>query len=102
MVITVCLVTSFPLTAFAGTNGQQLAVYTCNTQSLGIEGTNHNGVYTGASFRVSTTCGWKYINNWWWKGSVKITAYRTNGSAVGKSVLIPAWQVGDWVFIGIG
>jgi hypothetical protein len=85
-----------PGTAKAGTNGQQLQVWTgLNSTKIVITGPNQNGQYVTYSFTCIKLgfCGLHRTTGWWWKGWVTIKVYRFNNYNT-CSVNVPPYYAG--------
>jgi hypothetical protein len=92
--------------AYAGSNGQQLAVTTYTEgYSLLIVGHNQNGDNIAPCFNISPRQTTWYIFGYWWKGTVDI--FLLNGSCGSGSVIahtstyVPWSQSGDWWYTSI-
>lgn len=95
-------------TVLAALNGQQLSIYTCNTRSVVIQGSNQRGQFTTYTLTTSqSSCGTYKLSGWWWKGKVSLTpSYNltqtySNYAGPTMSVNVPTMQNGDWVNVSI-
>ena len=84
-----------PGIAAAGTNGQQIVVSGRYQYSVVVCGTNqYNQFICG---RHATPAYTTYLGGWWWKGTVTIYNYASNGSYLGAtSCYVPVSQPSDW------
>lgn len=91
--------------AFAGTNGQQLAFHDRlgNTYSVWVDGHNQNGQAVAHCFNTPNTDN--YLSGWWWQSNVDVTGYSggcgsdgkpTGGVTFATSVWVPLSQSSDW------
>jgi cell wall-associated NlpC family hydrolase len=83
----------------AGNNGQQVAINFCFATSFSVTGTNQSG-YTQATYVSATAdpygCTTQYVQNWWWVGTIDVTATFADGTTETQSFAIPAYA-SDWV-----
>ena len=83
--------------AYAGTNGQQIALNAPSQHSVKICGANQRGYSSCRIF--NTTYGVNYIGGYWYVGNVTLTHYAdANGQwQLGtSSCYVPRVQTGDW------
>jgi hypothetical protein len=89
-----------PASAFAGTNGQEIEVFTHNSYSIQICGTNQNNNYVCGAWN---TPGYANpISGWWWKGTARIVycyGYNLTGCYAVGYYNIPVSQPNPWVYI---
>lgn len=80
VVLALCLTLLLTISTFqavrAGTNGQQLRINNvCYAQSVRVIGDNQNGERKDVSFAADPNkCVTVETRNWWWKGTVYVTA----------------------------
>ena len=87
-------------TVFAGSNGQQIAVYEdISVSSVCISGYNQSAVWTSRCFNTpASRYGTNYgdLTGWWWKGPVYIDDYNPSYVAT-ATCTVPTYQAGsDW------
>jgi len=61
--------------AFAGTDGQQLEVYSSNAVTVFVQGTNQSGDQVGQCFNLNTIGGYSFLGGWWWIGATNVQFY---------------------------
>jgi hypothetical protein len=84
-----------PGIAAAGTNGQQIYVYGRSQYSVTVCGTNQNNAHVCG--HASTPAYITYLPGWWWKGTVTIYNYGSNGNYLGAtSCYVPVSQTSNW------
>ncbi|OLZ64966.1 hypothetical protein AV521_33995 [Streptomyces sp. IMTB 2501] len=94
--------------AFAGTNGQQIAVHNSDAtiNSVYIQGDNQNGELTAHCF--NTPQGDTYISDWWWVETTDFFVYTgpcdSSGNPTGdrlfnNTVDVPRNQDSDWTWL---
>lgn len=98
--LTVALVATLatPVAALAGTNGQQINVYSPSQQSVKVCGYNQDNRYRCALFNTSGY-GWGAIRGWWWQGMVNLYNFAdyNGGKYLGyTSCYVPVSQAGNW------
>ena len=91
--------------AFAGSNGQQVAIFACNAARVVLQGYNQQG--KSATYTLNNPgCGRVYITGWWWKTWVGATAYYNLSAEhpyyAGQSMTVyvpPSQSNSDWYFV---
>ena len=95
------LVGAVPLTALAGSNGQQLEPNTWNPRYMCNTGPNQNNTVISACFAVYHDTK---INGWWWKGQQNVTFYdgswnwMLNDHSSNVNVPTSQWWSNYWYF----
>lgn len=90
-----------PQAADAGTNGQQIDVYSKYCFYGQLIGTNQNGTASDTGPfempKLSTPVG-----GWWWIGSVTIRCWDKTGAFIGSAATnVPKSQSGDWWYVHV-
>ncbi|WBB73202.1 hypothetical protein O7602_26535 [Micromonospora sp. WMMD1128] len=95
------VVTAAAAPAFAGSNGQQIA-FNYNGPSYGfvyLEGWNQDGNWVYSPSIQLDYYGYGQLDGWWWRGSVTVKFYNSNGTfARGSNCNVPTDQWGDWTY----
>ncbi len=90
-------------TAFAGSNGQQLALIDVSgdPMTVTLTGTNQYGQQTTQS--LYTSGGTIYGSNWWWEGPLTIQEFDYDySSSATVNGIVPVSQSSDWYDINLG
>jgi cell wall-associated NlpC family hydrolase len=82
----------------AGNNGQQVAINFCYATSFTISGSNQNP-YSQATYTSTAAdpygCTVQYVQDWWWVGTITVTATFADGATETQYFDVPAYG-NDW------